>query len=106
MLAPRNGKIDHVAQKCGIRAVDLPPLEQGVVSRLGAKTQFVALSEQPEITIQEYALILDHRRSRSRDYRRRGLFANLCLKGRRIRRRDQSDEDGHGRLYDQLQTSQ
>lgn len=59
MLAPRNGKIDHVAQKCGIRAVDLPPLEQGVVSRLGAKTQFVALSEQPEITIQEYALILD-----------------------------------------------
>lgn len=48
-----------MAQKCGIRAVDLPPLEQGVVSRLGAKTQSVALSEHPEITIQEYALILD-----------------------------------------------
>jgi hypothetical protein len=43
-------------------------LEQGVVSRLGAKTQLVALSEDtlkkqlrehPEITIQEYALIQD-----------------------------------------------
>ena len=49
-------------------AFALAHLEQGVVSRLGAKTQLVALSEDtlkkqlrehPEITIQEYALIQD-----------------------------------------------